>query len=81
MSRVCEVTGKTPMTGNNVSHAKNRTKRLFVPNLHKKRFFIPSEGRYVTLRVSARGIRTIDKLGIENVLAAIKARKIKEATK
>lgn len=81
MSRVCEVTGKSPMTGNNVSHAKNRTKRRFVPNLHKKRFYIPSEDRYITMRVSANGIRTIDKRGIENVLADIKARKIKEANK
>ncbi len=81
MSRVCEVTGKSPMAGNNVSHAKNRTKRRFVPNLHKKRFYIPSEDRYVTMRVSANGIRTIDKRGIENVLADIKARKIKEANK
>jgi len=69
------------MAGNNVSHAKNRTKRRFVPNLHKKRFYIPSEDRYVTMRVSANGIRTIDKRGIENVLADIKARKIKEANK
>lgn len=81
MSRVCEVTGKTPMAGNNVSHAKNRTKRRFLPNLQKHRFYIPSENRYITMRVSTSGIRTIDKLGIERVLADIKARKQKAANK
>ena len=63
------------MTGHNVSHAKNRTRRRFLPNLQKHRFYIPSENRYITLRVSTRGIRTIDKLGIEQVLADIKMRK------
>ncbi|MBV52520.1 MAG: 50S ribosomal protein L28 [Coxiellaceae bacterium] len=69
MSRSCQVTGKGPIVGNNVSHANNKTRRRFLPNLHKKRIWIPSEQRYVTLRVSARGLRTIDKIGIE---AAIK---------
>lgn len=74
MAKVCDVTGITPQAGNNVSHAKNRTRRRFVPNLHKKRFWVPSLGQYVTLRVSARGQRTIDKKGIEVVLKEIKAR-------
>lgn len=68
MSKVCQVTKKKPMSGNNVSHAKNRTRRRFLPNLQKRRIWVPSQGRYVTLKVSARGLRTIDKLGIEKVL-------------
>ncbi len=75
MAKVCEVTGMTPQAGNNVSHAKNRTKRRFEPNLHKKRFWIESAKRYITLRVSSKGIRTIDKKGIEAVLEDIKKRK------
>ena len=74
MSRVCEVTGKGPMAGHNVSHAKNHTKRRFLPNLQKHRFYIPSENRYITLRLSTQGIRNIDKLGIEVVLARMAAR-------
>lgn len=72
MTKVCQVTGKRPTTGNNVSHAKNRTRRRFLPNLHKRRIFIPSENRYITLRVSAKGLRLIDKLGIEAVLEKMK---------
>jgi large subunit ribosomal protein L28 len=68
MARVCEITGKKPMSGNKVSHANNKTKRKFLPNLHEKRFWLPSEGRFVRLRVSARAMKTIDKLGIEKVL-------------
>ncbi|MAS81785.1 MAG: 50S ribosomal protein L28 [Legionellales bacterium] len=75
MSRVCEVTGKTPMIGNNVSHANNRTKRRFLPNLQSRRFWIESENRWVRLRVSTKGLRIIDKKGIEEVLIDIKARK------
>jgi len=75
MARVCEVTLKAPMFGQNVSHANNKTKRRFIPNLHTRRFWVPSLKRFVTLCVSARGIRIIDKLGIEAVLAKIKARK------
>lgn len=75
MSRVCEVTGKTPMVGNNVSHANNRTKRRFLPNLQSRRFWIASENRWVRLRVSIKGLRIIDKKGIEEVLIDIKARK------
>jgi len=77
MSRVCQVTGKRPMTGNNVSHAKNRTRRRFLPNLHERRFWIESETRWVKLRVSSKGLRIIDKLGIEQVLADMKKRTAK----
>jgi large subunit ribosomal protein L28 len=73
MSRVCVVTGKKPLVGNNVSHANNKTKRRFKPNLHRHRFWIESEGRFVTLRVSTKGLRTIDKLGIDAVLKEIGA--------
>ena len=75
MSQVCEVTGKRPMAGNNVSHANNKTRRRFSPNLHHKRFWVPSEKRFVRLRVSAAGMRIIDKRGIEAVLADIRKRK------
>ena len=74
MSKICEVTGKRPITGNHVSHANNKTKRRFLPNLHKHRFWVPSEKRYVRLRVSAKGMRIIDKKGIETVLSEMKAR-------
>lgn len=74
MSRVCQVTGKRPTTGNNVSHSKRRTKRRFLPNLHWHRFWVPSEKRFVKLLVSSKGLRTIDKLGIEAVVAEIQAR-------
>jgi large subunit ribosomal protein L28 len=74
MSRVCQVTGKSPMVGNNVSHANNKTKRRFLPNLQQRRFWLESEGRFVSLRVSTKGLRTIDKKGIETVLAEIRAR-------
>jgi large subunit ribosomal protein L28 len=68
MSRVCQVTGKRPMSGNNVSHANNKTRRRFVPNLHTQRFWLENEKRWVKLRVSSKGLRIIDKLGIEAVL-------------
>ena len=74
MSKVCQVTGKGPMTGNNVSHAKNHTRRRFLPNLHTHRFWVESEKRFVKLRVSSKGMRIIDKNGIEPVLADIRAR-------
>ncbi|CAA6813499.1 MAG: LSU ribosomal protein L28p [uncultured Thiotrichaceae bacterium] len=74
MARVCQVTGKRPMTGNNVSHAHNKTRRRFLPNLHSHRFWVESEERFVKLRVSANGMRTIDKKGIDTVLADIRAR-------
>ena len=74
MSRVCQVTGKRPATGNNVSHAKNRTRRRFLPNLHSHRFWVESENRFVKLRVSTKGMRIIDKKGIDAVLATIRQR-------
>ena len=73
MSKVCQVTGKRPQSGNNVSHAKNRTRRRFLPNLQSKRFWVESEKRFVRLRVSHKGVRTIDKPGIEKVLADLRA--------
>ena len=74
MARVCEVTGKRTMSGNNVSHANNKTRRRFLPNLHTRRFWVESENRWVRLRVSSHGLRIIDKRGIESVLADIRAR-------
>ena len=73
MSRVCMVTGKKPVTGNNVSHAHNKTKRRFSPNIHSHRFWVESEKRFVKLRLSTKGMRIIDKLGIDAVLADIRA--------
>ena len=72
MSRVCQVTGKAPMTGNNVSHAKNHTKRRFLPNLHSHRFWVESEKRFIKLNVSTKGLRIIDKQGIDTVLATLR---------
>jgi large subunit ribosomal protein L28 len=74
VSRECEVTGKKPMVGNNVSHANNKTKRRFLPNLQNRRFWVESENRWVRMRVSGAGIRIIDKLGIDAVLADMRAR-------
>ena len=74
MSRVCQVTGKRPITGNNVSHANNRTGRRFLPNLHQQRFWLETEKRWVSLRVSGAGLRIIDKKGIEVVLAELRGR-------
>jgi large subunit ribosomal protein L28 len=73
MSKVCQVTGKKPVTGNNVSHAMNRTRRRFEPNLHYHRFWVATENRFVRLRVSSKGMRVIDKVGIDKVLADIRA--------
>ena len=73
MSRVCMVTGKKPVTGNNVSHAHNRTRRRFSPNIHSHRFWVESEQRFIKLRLSAKGMRIIDKLGIDAVLADLRA--------
>ena len=72
MSRVCMVTGKKPVTGNNVSHANRKTRRRFSPNLHTHRFWVESEKRFVKLRVSSKGMRIIDKLGIDSVLANLR---------
>ena len=74
MAQVCQVTGKRPMTGNNVSHAQNKTRRRFSPNLHAHRFWVESENRFVRLRVSSKGMRIIDKVGIDAVLADIRKR-------
>lgn len=72
MARVCQITGKRPMTGNNVSHAHNKTRRRFLPNLHEHRFWVESENRFVKLRLSQKGMRIIDKKGIESVLEDIR---------
>ena len=72
MSRVCMVTGKKPITGNNVSHANNRTRRRFSPNLQSNRFWVESEKRFIKLRISTKGMRIIDKVGIDSVLADIR---------
>ena len=74
MSRVCQVTGKKALSGNNVSHANNKTKRRWLPNLHERRFWVPSENRWISLRVSSHGLRTIDKKGIEVVMAELRGR-------
>ena len=74
MSQVCQVTGKRPIVGNNVSHAQNKTKRRFLPNLHDHRFWVESEKRFVKLRVSSKGMRIVDKKGIDAVLADLRAR-------
>lgn len=74
MSRVCQVTGKRPVVGNNVSHANNKTKRRFLPNIQEHKFWLESEKRFVKLKVSTKGMRIIDKLGIEKVLERIRAR-------
>lgn len=74
MARVCQVTGKKPMLGNNVSHANNKTRRRFLPNLQSRRFWVEGENRWVSLRVSQAGLRTIDKKGIEVVLAELRER-------
>ena len=74
MSRVCQVTGKKPMMGNNVSHANNKTRRRFLPNLHYRRFWVETENRWISLRVSQVGLRTIDKKGIDAVLVELRAR-------
>ncbi len=82
MSRVCEVTGKKAMKGNLVSHANNKTRRLFEPNLHYRRFWVESENRWVRLRVTTAGLRRIDRDGIDVVLAEVRARrKAKENAK
>ena len=74
MARVCQVTGKHPMVGNNVSHANNRTKRRFLPNLHYRRFWVETENRWVRLRVSNAALRLIDKKGIDVIVADLRAR-------
>jgi large subunit ribosomal protein L28 len=74
MSRVCQVTGKRPISGNNISHANNKTRRRFLPNIHHRRFWVEEENRFVTLKISTKGMRTIDKLGIKAVLDKLRAK-------
>ncbi|HBC69921.1 MAG: 50S ribosomal protein L28 [Duodenibacillus sp.] len=74
MARVCQVTGKAPMVGHQVSHANNKTKRRFMPNLQYRRFWVESENRWVRLRLTTAGLRTVDKVGIDAVLADLRAR-------
>ncbi|MCX7116136.1 MAG: 50S ribosomal protein L28 [Gammaproteobacteria bacterium] len=78
MSRVCEVTGKAPMSGNNVSHANNKTRRRFLPNLHERRLWVEEENRFVTLKLSAKGLRIVDKLGVKAALELVKKLKQKK---
>ena len=73
MSRVCQITGKKPMTGNRVSHANNKRRRRFLPNLHQQRFWLESERRFVSLRLSTKGLRTVEKNGIEKIVADLRA--------
>lgn len=73
MARVCQVTGKKPMVGNNVSHANNKTKRRFLPNLQNRKFWVESENRWVSMRITNNALRTIDKNGIDAVLAGMRA--------
>ena len=77
MSRVCDITGKKPMFGNNVSHAHNKSRRRFNINLQRKKFWLPEENRYITLRISTRGMRIIDKKGITRVVNELRAKGIK----
>lgn len=76
MARVCEITGKRPQVGNKVSHANNKTKRRFYPNLHTKRFYVPEEGKWITLKVSSKAIKTINTKGISAVLKDARAKKV-----
>jgi large subunit ribosomal protein L28 len=77
MSRVCEITGKGPTVGNRVSHANNKKRRRFLPNLHTQRFWLETEKRWVSLRISAHGLRTIEKKGIDQVVASLRAQGMK----
>jgi large subunit ribosomal protein L28 len=74
MAKVCQITGKRPISGNNVSHAHNKTRRRFLPNLHTHRFWVESENRFVRLKISTKGMRLIDKKGIDHVLTGLRAR-------
>ncbi len=77
MSRVCQITGKRPMSGNNVSHAHNKTRRRFLPNLHRRRFWVSSKKRWITLSISRQGLRIIDKKGIDALLPDLRKRGVK----
>ena len=74
MSKVCQITGKRPLSGNNVSHANNKKRRRFLPNLHTQRFWLEGERRWVSLRISTSGLRTIEKNGIESVIAGMRSK-------
>ncbi|HXR89034.1 MAG TPA: 50S ribosomal protein L28 [Steroidobacteraceae bacterium] len=77
MTRVCEITGKKPAVGNRVSHANNKKRRRFLPNLHSQRFWLEAEKRWVSLRISTQGLRTIEKKGIDHVVAELRAQGVK----
>lgn len=81
MSKVCQLTGKRPISGNNVSHSNRKTKRRFLPNLHKKRFFIPETGKWVTLKVSAKAMRNINRLGIYAYLKKLERKGVNHGVK
>ncbi len=81
MSRVCQLTGKRPVSGNNVSHSNRKTKRVFAPNLHKKRFFIPELQKWVTLKVSTTALRTINKLGLYSYLKKLEKKGVDTGVK
>ncbi len=81
MSRVCQLTGKRPITGNNVSHSNRKSKRVFAPNLHKKRFFIPETGKWVTLKISSKALRTINKLGLFAYLKKLERKGVETGVK
>ena len=81
MPRVCQLTGKRPISGNNVSHSKRRTKRRFLPNLFKKRFFIPETGEWVTMKVSSSALRTINKLGVYDYLKKLESKGVNTGVK
>jgi large subunit ribosomal protein L28 len=81
MSKVCQLTGKRPITGNHVSHSNRKTKRRFVPNLHKKRFYLPEQDRWITLKVSSTALRTINKLGLYAYLKKLERKGIDTGVK
>ena len=81
MSKVCELTGKRPMSGNHVSHSNRKTKRRFLPNLHKKRFFVPETGKWVTLKVSSKALRNINKLGVYAYIKKLEKKGIQTGVK
>ncbi len=81
MSKICQLTGKRPITGNNVSHSHRKTRRRFLPNLHKKRFYIPETDQWVTMKVSANALRTINKLGVYNYLRKLEKKGLNTGVK
>jgi len=81
MSRVCQLTGKRPITGNNVSHSNRRTKRRFLPNLHKKRFYMPEVDKWVTLKISSKALRNINKLGLHAYLKKLEKQGVDHGVK